>query len=68
MSAALLRIYILFGVLSTGLCGCVTKMTNIRSDNVAIRACSTITDKKERNVLGYRIEIPVFEAFENEVE
>ena len=43
-------------------------MTNFRSDNVAIRACSTITDKKERNVLDYRIEIPVFEAFENEVE
>ena len=53
MSAVLSRIYTLFGVLSTGLCGCVTKMTNIRSDNVII------TDKKERNVLGYRIEIQV---------
>ena len=53
MSAVLSRIYTLFGVLSTGLCGCVTKMTNVRSDNVII------TDKKERNVLGYRIEIQV---------
>ena len=53
MSATLSQIYTLFGVLSTGLCGCVTKMTNVRSDNVII------TDKKERNVLGYRIEIQV---------